>query len=186
MFFHACKMDQRRIVVNSMNRRRFENKNHWRIGHNPSMENWKRLTVADYTKRRNQENHLTFTGSCGRDFNACLFWIDWKGRAELLLNKNKTWLHHISLIRKYLIDWKAVKKHIWFSCIKNAIQKNKSWKNYSLTMKGRFKDCKRKCPIWSNVKMSRKIKKTWKYRLCLYIENNFIFLFKKHGKIYLT
>lgn len=88
MFFHACQMDQRLIIVNSMNRRRLENKNPWRIGHNPSVENWKRLTVANNTKRRNQENHLTFAGSCGRDFNACLFWIDWTQRAEFLLNKN--------------------------------------------------------------------------------------------------
>jgi hypothetical protein len=131
MFFHACQMDKRRIVVNSMNRRRFENKNPWRIGHNRSMENWKGLTVANNTKRRNQENNLTFAGSCGRDFNACLFWIDWKGRTELLLNKNKIWLHHISLIRKYLIDWKAVKKRIWFFYIKDAIRKSKSWNVYS-------------------------------------------------------
>lgn len=148
MFFHACKMDQRLIVVNSMNRWRLENKNPWRIGHNPSVENWKRLTVANNTKRRNQENNLTFAGSCGRDFDACLFWIDWTCRAELLLNKNKTWLHHISLIRKYLIDWKAVKKHIWFFYIKNAIQKSKSWNVYSLTMKGHSKDYKKKCRIW--------------------------------------
>lgn len=102
MFFHACQMDQRRIVVNSMNRRRFENKNCWRIGHDPSMENWKGLTVANNTKRRNKENYLTFAGSCGRDFNACLFWIDWKGRTELLLNKK--------IFMLFLIQYRDLKK----------------------------------------------------------------------------
>jgi len=127
MFFHACQMDQRLIIVNSMNRRRFENKNSWRIGHDPSMENWKRLTVADYTKRRNQENYLTFAGSCGRDFNACLFWIDWTQRAEFLLNKN-IFMKILYCFFMWLL--RGVIFRIWLDAINTPIEINSicAWK----------------------------------------------------------
>ena len=167
MFFHACKMDQGRFIVDPEYWRRFENKDFGRTWRHSSMENWKGLTVANYTKGRNKKNFVTFTGFCGRDFNACLFWIDWTQRTDVLLNrrlygygrlilnydllrKNKTWkqLHHHSLIKKHLIDWKAVKKHIWFFYIKSVSRKPKSWKDCSLTTKGHSKDCKRKCRIW--------------------------------------
>lgn len=121
MFFHACQMDQRRIVVNSMNRRRLENKNSWRIGHDPSMENWKGLTVADYTKRRNKENNLTFAGSCGRDFNACLFWIDWTCRAELLLNKKIFMKILYCFLVSFCWGWLF---HYWYIAITNPIKDN--------------------------------------------------------------
>lgn len=91
MFFHACKTNQRRIVVNSKHFGRIANKNHWRIGRDPSMENWKRLTVANYTERRNQKDFVTFTGFCGRDFNACLFWTYWKKWSDVLLSKKIIW-----------------------------------------------------------------------------------------------
>lgn len=90
MFFHACETNQGRFVVYSKYFGRFTNKNSWRTRRNSSMENRKRLTVANNTKRRNQENNLTFTGFCRRDFDACLFWTYWKKRSNVLL-KIKKW-----------------------------------------------------------------------------------------------
>ena len=190
MFFHACKMDQGRFIVDPEYWRRFENKNFGRTWRHSSMENRKRLTVANYTKGRNKKNFVTFTGFCGRDFNACLFWIDRKKRSNVLLRKNKTWkqLHHHSLIKKHLIDWKAVKKHIWFFYIKSVSRKPKSWKDCSLTTKGHSKDCKRKCRIWSNVKMTQSEcthLKNKKKPIKTHCKKNFIFFSKNHVKIHL-
>lgn len=104
MFFHACEMDQGLIIVDCLWWRRRENKDCWRIGRDPTTKHWKGLTVANNPERRNQKDHLTFAGFCGRDFNACLFWIDWTQRAKFLLNK-KIFMKILYTFFVWLLRW---------------------------------------------------------------------------------
>ena len=114
MLLHACKTNQRRISFNKKYWWWFENKNPWRIGRDSSMENREGLTASNHSKRWNQKDSLTLSGYCWRDFNACLFWIDRKGRAQLLLNiktkheNNCTSIHRTENIRFSQISWKSV------------------------------------------------------------------------------
>lgn len=71
---YACKVDQRRITCDTMLWSTRTRGNLGGIGRNAVVEYRERLTNANHTERRNQENHWTFAGSGGHNKYENLFW----------------------------------------------------------------------------------------------------------------